>query len=120
MKFLTKLERKFGKYAIPNLTNYVIGCAVIGYVLSLFGDSLINYMQFNPKMIMMGQVWRLVTWIICPPTELSFFVIFTLFLYYHAGRNLEYVWGTFNYNLYHLLCILLQICRLEQEHIICI
>ena len=100
MKFLTKLERKFGRYAIPNLTNYMVGCAVIGYVLSLFRGTIIQYLQFNPQMILSGQVWRLVTWIVCPPTGLSFFLIFTLFLYYHAGRNLEYVWGTFHYNLY--------------------
>ena len=33
MNFLNKMERKFGRYAIPNLTKYIILCYVIGYVL---------------------------------------------------------------------------------------
>ena len=33
MNFLNKLERKFGKYAIPHLTRYIIITYVIGYIL---------------------------------------------------------------------------------------
>lgn len=35
MNFFKKLERKFGKYAIPNLTKYIIITYVIGYVLMM-------------------------------------------------------------------------------------
>ena len=31
MKFINKLERKFGRFGIPNLTVYIIGCYVLGY-----------------------------------------------------------------------------------------
>lgn len=100
MKILKKLERKFGRYAISNLTQYMVGCAIIGYVLALFGGNVIQYLSFDPQMILGGQVWRVITWVVCPPTGLSIFLIFTLLLYYHAGKNLEYAWGTFHYNLY--------------------
>lgn len=33
MKFIDKLERKFGRFGIPNLTIYMIVCYVIGYAL---------------------------------------------------------------------------------------
>ena len=29
MKFIDKLERKFGRFGIPNLTVYIIGCYAI-------------------------------------------------------------------------------------------
>ena len=34
-KFLNKLERKFGRYAIRNLMIYVIGAYVLGAVISI-------------------------------------------------------------------------------------
>ena len=33
MNFLNKMERKFGRYAIHNLTKYMILCYIIGYAL---------------------------------------------------------------------------------------
>ena len=34
MNWLDKLERKFGRYAIPHLTTYIIITYVIGYLLN--------------------------------------------------------------------------------------
>ena len=34
MKFIDKMERKLGKYAIHNLMNYIIVLYVIGLILS--------------------------------------------------------------------------------------
>ena len=34
MKFIDKLERKFGRFGVPNLTVYIIGCYVLGYFLA--------------------------------------------------------------------------------------
>jgi hypothetical protein len=33
MKWLNKLERKFGRYAIPNLMNYIIGITMAIYIV---------------------------------------------------------------------------------------
>ena len=33
--FSSKFERKFGKYAIPNISLYLIICYAVGYLLSL-------------------------------------------------------------------------------------
>ena len=42
MNWLDKLERKFGRYAIPNLTMYLIGGYVIGYMTSLMQPALLS------------------------------------------------------------------------------
>ena len=34
MNFMKKMERKFGKFAIPNLTTIIIGCYILGELLA--------------------------------------------------------------------------------------
>ncbi len=100
MNFLYKLERKFGKYAISNISLYLILCYACGYLLRLINPMFLNYLTLNPYMILHGQVWRLVTWILVPPSGLDLFTIIMLYFYYSIGTNLERTWGTFYYNLY--------------------
>ncbi|MBP3542936.1 MAG: hypothetical protein J6J86_01780, partial [Lachnospiraceae bacterium] len=100
MKFLNKLERKFGKYAVRNISMILIICYAAGYVLELINPNIMFLLYLNPYLILKGQVWRLVTWILVPPESLSFFTLIMLYFYYSLGTNLERTWGTFRYNLY--------------------
>lgn len=100
MSFLNKLERKFGKYAVPNLTWYLILAYAAGYVLEFVSPSVMSYLTLNPYAILHGQIWRLVTWLIIPPTGFGLFTLITLYFYYVIGRSLESVWGTFRYNVF--------------------
>lgn len=104
MKFLNKLERKIGKYAIPNLTRYIILTYVLGYALYFIqgasGVPLIRYLMLDPGMILKGQIWRVVTWVLMPPSSLSLWTVIMLYLYYQLGSALENAWGDFLYNVY--------------------
>ena len=40
MNWLNKMERKFGKYAIKNLTIYLLVCYGIGYIISMVMPTL--------------------------------------------------------------------------------
>jgi len=100
MKLLNKLERKYGKYAIHNLTLYLIIGYVIGYVLEMINSDWYFALSLDPYLILKGQVWRLVTWVIAPPSSLSIFTIIMLFFYYSIGTTLENTWGAFKYNVY--------------------
>ena len=92
-----KLER----YAIPNLTLYLIICYGIGYLLEFTMPAIYQYLMLDPFLIMKGQIWRLVTWILIPPDSSNlFFVLITLYLYYSLGNLLERIWGTYRYNVY--------------------
>ena len=112
-KFLNKLERKYGRYAINNLTKIILIGYVIGYVISLFstvtGLNLFNLITFNPYYISRGQIWRLVTWVIIPPSDLSIFTIFMILFYYWIGNSLERTWGAFRYNVYVLSGIIFSV-----------
>jgi len=96
MKFIDKLERKFGRFGIPNLTIYMIVCYVIGYALMIVNPGILNWLSLEPAYILRGQVWRLVTWVLYPPSTsgVLWFAIAVLFFYYPIG--------TFKYTLYIL------------------
>lgn len=102
MNFMTKLERKFGKYAIPNLTVILIAGFILGYILQIVDSSVLNLIAMNPAKIMQGQVYRLITWVVIPPGGTSILVIITLMFYFSIGRTLEQAWGDFRYTVYIL------------------
>ncbi len=102
MDFLTKMERKYGKIAIPNLTVVLIVCFIVGYMIQIFAPDAIEIINLNPEKIMHGQIYRLITWIFMPPGSASILVIITLMFYFHVGRTLENAWGDFRYTLYIL------------------
>ena len=100
---MSKFEKKFGKYAIRNISLYMIVCYVFGYIIELVNPEFLMMLTLNPyKIIMEFQIWRLFTWVIIPPSSLSFWVIISLYFYWSIGTNLEHTWGTYKYNVYLL------------------
>ena len=97
---LDKMERRFGRYAIRNLTMYLLAGYAIGYLLSFTMPQLLTYFTLEPALILKGQVWRLLSWVIIPPNDNIIFVIFMMLLYYSLGNTLESYWGAFRYNVY--------------------
>ncbi len=96
-----RLRRKLEKYAIPNLTLYLIICYGIGYLMQYLVPAGYQYLMLDPFLVLKGQIWRLVTWILIPPDSSNiFFVLITLYLYYSLGGLLERIWGTYKYNVY--------------------
>lgn len=100
MNWLDKLERKFGRYAIPNLTVYLLVAYVIGFGIVWMMPDLVAYITLEPALILRGQVWRLITWILVPPTTNLVSLLFLVLLYYSLGTALEHTWGSFRYNVY--------------------
>ncbi len=100
---MSPFERKFGKYAIRNLSFVLVMCYAVGYLLELFDRSglLISYLTLNPYAILHGQIWRLVTWVLIPPSSGGlFFTLLMLYFYCSIGTSLERTWGTYRYNVY--------------------
>ena len=101
---LDKLERKIGKYAIKNLTIYLLIAYAIGYLL-MFGQQFtgvpyLNYIWFEPYLVLKGQIWRLFTWVLIPPKGNIVVAIIMFILYYQLGTALERAWGAFRFNVY--------------------
>lgn len=102
-----KLQRKFGRYYIPNLMNIIVGGMGIVYLIELLiypitGFSLSSILAFNKSAVLHGQVWRLITFIFIPPDSSVLFILFSLYFYWLIGNALENQWGSFRFNLYYL------------------
>lgn len=98
---MSKFEKKFGKYAIKNLSLYLIICYIIGYVISIFKPEFLSMLSLDPYQILMKfQIWRLFTWVVIPPGSFSVWVIISLYFYWSLGTSLERTWGTYRYNVY--------------------
>ena len=67
---------------------------------------LYSLLELNPYLILHGQVWRIVTFLLIGPETNLIFVIFVLLFYYSIGSSLEQVWGTFRFNMYYLIGVL--------------
>ena len=120
MNLISNMERKFGRYAIRNLTLYLIIGYGIGYLLLVFCPNVLFMLTLDPRAVMHGQVWRLVTWIITPPSmDFSILTFVMLFFYYSLGTLLERTIGPFLYNLYMFSSMIFTMLGLMIAHILC-
>jgi hypothetical protein len=108
MSLLDRLERIFGRLAVPNLTLWLVVGQV--FVLSTAMFHLIDpaLLTLTPSQAIDGQWWRFVTFLLIPPvSSLSLmslvFLAFGWYLFYLMGVALEAYWGTFRFNLFVLL-----------------
>lgn len=106
MRWLDKLERKFGRFAIRGLMKYIIGLTGFVFILLRLDISYYDKLTLNLPAVLRGEVWRLVTYIFIPDTMDILWIIFFLYLYYLIGSQLEYEWGSFKFNMYYLIGML--------------
>lgn len=103
LKWLNKLERKYGRYAISGLMKYIVAANLAVFLLEVINPGLEGNLMLIPQAVMAGQVWRLVTFILIPPATSAFWILFTLYFYYIIGMGLEQAWGSFKFNIYYLV-----------------
>jgi len=108
MKLIDRLERRFGRYAIPNLPLLIVmGQGVVLLLSWSAGDQpegvgLISEWELQGKEVLAGQWWRLVSFVVVPPGT-GILVLFALYLFLIMGGALEREWGAFRFNVYLLL-----------------
>lgn len=100
MNWMDKLERKWGRYAVPNLSRYFVGAVLIGLLMELVTPGAMNWINFSVDGILHGQIWRLVSWIFMPSTSLDFFGLLFLLCVLMWGSSLESFLGTFRMNVF--------------------
>ncbi len=104
MSLIKRLESRFGRWAIPNLTAVIIAGQVLLYLLQRIGaaqnggiDALAK-IYLVPSLVIQGEVWRLLTFAFVPPATNLLFAAFGWWLFYRFGTTLEQHWGTVRYN----------------------
>ena len=105
MRWLDRLERRFGRWSIPNLMNLVI----IGQVLVWFITMFVNYHIYDLLTLTRDglahlQLWRLVSFVFSPSLTMNpLFFALEVYLVYWIGTSLERAWGAFTFDVYFLL-----------------
>ena len=108
MNWIAKLERKYGRFCIPNLISILIGGQILVYAIEMFVNQYISlYLDLDRSALLMGQIWRVITFVFVPfsgggPLSVILGIYFTWFI----GTALEKEWGDFRFNLYLLLGML--------------
>ena len=102
MRLIDRFCYKHPNFGIPNLMRYLTIANVIFWILGSANTVLLSYLSFDAGLIMRGQIWRLVTFMVYPPSMgLLAFIVF--YFYYWMGSTLEQYWGTAHFNVYLLI-----------------
>ena len=112
MSILDRLERKLGRFAVPNLMKYICVMYALGFMIQISAPEFYYYyLDLDPEAILHGHIWRILTFLIFYPASTGFGSIFWaiigIMVYYSIGRTLEYLWGNFRYNFFFFSGVLL-------------
>ena len=89
---------------------YIIILYGVGFVISLVKPEFYyQYLAMDAGAVMHGQIWRVVTFLMQPPSSSPIFMVFALYLYYMIGQHLEATWGAFRFNLYFFTGVLFHV-----------
>jgi membrane associated rhomboid family serine protease len=105
-RLLARFERGFGRFAIENLTAYIVGGMGIVFLFKMAQPDFLLLLNLDPQLIMRGQVWRLVTYLFIPTGTSVYWILFNLYWVWLVGTNLDSHWGSFKYNVYYLIGML--------------
>lgn len=106
-RLLNTLERKLGRYAIPNLTLVLIAGQVMFYLAIAGNPNLLKQMYFQPSLVIeQGEWWRAIVFVFIPPIANPIFFFFAMYLFWLMGTALDQQWGTLKYNIFILIAYL--------------
>ena len=98
-----QLERKLSRFAIHDLTLYLVGGQGLALLLGLGMPAFIGAIQLVPALVLRGEWWRVLSFVFTPPSGSPLFAVIALYFLFFLGRSLEAQWGAARYNLYVLI-----------------
>ena len=112
MSILERLERKLGRFAVPNLMKYICVMYALGFMIQISAPEFYYYyLDLDSEAILHGHIWRILTFLIFYPASTGFgsilWAVIGIMVYYSIGRTLEYLWGNFRYNFFFFSGVLL-------------
>jgi hypothetical protein len=103
MSLISKAERIFGRFSIPNLSLYLIAGQLAVFLAIQFGKLDPTAVLLVPRFVLSGQWWRMFAFLLNPPDQSIWFIGFAWWIFYLMGNALEHFWGTFRYNVFIFL-----------------
>ena len=106
MTFLDRMERKFGWLAFPGFLRYYALLHALVYILQIFRPDIGLLLDFDRKLILDGEIWRIITFLFASSgfggagglgLLFTFFMVMIAFMMSDA---LESAWGEFRASLF--------------------
>ncbi|QEN05225.1 DUF1751 domain-containing protein [Thiospirochaeta perfilievii] len=101
------MKNKLHKYAINNLTLFIIIGQVITYLAINSGYITYSDLSLSYSLIVNGEFWRVVSFVFIPPATSPIWSLLSWYILYLMGSNLEHFWGALHYNTYILVAVVL-------------
>ena len=108
-KWLDKIERRLGWLAIPNLGLLLISLQGLGFLLVLFDRKCWDMLVLDPRLVIQGELWRLVGFLALPVSTSPVWMVFALYFFYFIINGVESEWGAFKTTFYVLVSVVLTI-----------
>ena len=99
MRSVERFCCKHPRFGIRNLMLYVTAGNVLMWLIGMVNPVLMSYLYFSPSAILQGQVWRLVTFLLIPPSS-GLLALIVFYFYYWIGSTLERQWGEGPFTIY--------------------
>ena len=102
--WLNRLERKYGRFGIPNLTNILVAGQILVFAIELFVNAAVTgYLGLNRYFLLSGEIWRIITFVFIPFSGGSLLsIVLGIYFTWVVGTALEREWGDFRYTVYFL------------------
>ena len=113
---MKNLRRDFERFCyrhrdkgIPHLMLVIAIASLAVYVIGSMDPSGLLYqtLRFDRQLILQGQVWRLITYVVLPQYGGIFFMLIAIYFYYSIGRLLENQRGRCWLNLFYFTGVLI-------------
>lgn len=107
MKKLTTAIDRFclthPRFGVPGLMRYVVVLTSAVFLLDWFSGGAATHMLYGSlSLIRLGEVWRLLTWLVIPESSNAFWFVVEMMFYYFIGSAIESRWGTARFTLFYL------------------
>ena len=95
-------SRRLRPFAVPNLTNVLIGVQAIMYLAIMIRHDFGIYARCMLQMesVYAGEYWRLLTVLALPSTTSPFWFLMGIYCFWFMGGALEARWGELRYTLF--------------------
>lgn len=113
--WLDRFAWKHPRFSVPNLMRFIVFANVLVYLLDGFSRGMLSTaLGLYPELVLQGQIWRLVTFIIVPePYGISglgpLWFIFAMMFYYSIGSTVESEWGSQKFTLFYACGVVLTV-----------
>ena len=107
-RYIERFCARHPNFGIPRLMLYVAVGNAVFWLLGVVNTRLWPYLAFDPYLVLHGQVWRLVSFALIPPST-GMLALIAIYFYYWIGSTLEQYWGTPQFTIYFFTGLILTV-----------